>query len=60
MLINDIVELSKSEKGPQGISRQSLNSDIKTGKIKGFKNGGIWVFKYSEVERYLKNKKGIS
>lgn len=57
--MQEVIELTKTDKKPSGFTRQYLGQEIQNKNLHGEKKGGRWLFKESEVNRYLA-KKGIT
>lgn len=57
--MQELIELTKTDEKPLGLTRQYLGQEIKNKNLKAEKKGNRWLFKESEVNRYLA-KKGIS
>lgn len=52
-IVNDIIQLTVSDKRPKGVSRAWLAKEIKEGYLKGTYQNGRWTFTESEVDEYL-------
>ncbi|HBJ1651997.1 hypothetical protein HYH38_16235 [Clostridium botulinum] len=54
--INDVVEMSKTEKNKKGYSYQYINKEIKAGKLRGIKHNGSWQIQYKDAVKFLETK----
>ena len=54
--IAEILELTKTDAKPEGLTKSLISKDIKKGNIKGIKKGKSYYFPSTEVKRYLKSK----
>lgn len=55
-LINDIIEMSKTEKRPKGYTRQYIKQEIDAGRLKATKENGRWIIAANEAIRFIKGK----
>lgn len=56
--IAEILELTKTDAKPEGLTKSLVSKDINNGNIKGIQKGKSYYFPSTEVKRYL-NSKGI-
>lgn len=54
--IGEVIEKTKTEERPNGYSFQYICQEIKSGRLKGIKEGNRWVIPHIEVQKFLKYK----